>query len=122
MITIDKITIAAGRIMETVRFYANTFSIEIKETPAYGTMLYKGVVGNVELLFCPKEFAGISANENTIQLRFSVKNAEELYKNALKNGGTEITPVKQVLDVKIASFRDPDGNSIEVIEKLNNLK
>jgi len=60
---IDKITIVIEKIKETIVFYKETFNLDLNEIDC----------DNIQILFCPKNIAGITATENTIQLRFVVE-------------------------------------------------
>lgn len=115
--TIDKITFAVGKMEEMVAFYTGMFDMKFKSFDAYESTLYTGKLGDMELLFCPKEVARVDAKINTIQPRFVVQDVENAFKTGLEKGGTAITEPQLFEGAKIASLRDPDGNSVELIQK-----
>jgi len=71
----------------------------------------------MEILLCLKSFAGIEADQNNIQLRFAVADIESVFETGLQNGGIVIENIQQFESISFASFRDPDGNSIELIQR-----
>jgi predicted enzyme related to lactoylglutathione lyase len=116
-VSIDKVTIAVTHPEEMAAFYSKTFGAELKSSDMQGMKFFSGKLGNIELLLCPKEVAGIKANENTIQLRFVVKDVDAAVKSALKNGGSKIGEIQTTGNIKGGAVRDPDGNSIELVQK-----
>jgi predicted enzyme related to lactoylglutathione lyase len=62
------------------------------------------------------EIARAKAGQNRHQLRFTVKDVAATLRNALANGGTLLNDTTEQAGAKIASVRDPDGNSIEFIQ------
>lgn len=52
-----------------------------------------------------------------IQLRFVIDNVEKALKIGLEKGGTLITDLQELEGHSHASLRDPDGNSLEMIEE-----
>ncbi|MCP4580195.1 MAG: hypothetical protein GY839_01160 [candidate division Zixibacteria bacterium] len=114
---IDKITIAVGKIDETVKFYSETFGISFNVMEIEGNKLYKGLLGDIEILLCPKAFAGIEATENTIQLRFVISDISVAIDKGVKSGGTILNDIFKSEGISYASLRDPNGNSLELIQK-----
>src|ERR1041385_6725997 len=74
-VKIDKITIAVtdAKLKETASFYSKTFGAQLKSFEVQGKTLYSGSLGGLELMLCPKDLAGVKADQNTVQLRFIVK-------------------------------------------------
>ena len=118
-VAIDKITIAVVNMDAMKTFYARAFGAELKDIDmGGGVKLAGGRLGAYELLFCPREIAGVVAEQNTIQLRFVVPDVAASHKTALESGGTAISPDAQRQgDRATWDVRDPDGNSIELIQK-----
>ncbi len=108
MVSIDKIVIAVGKPEAMAKFYTEVFGARLKGIEMQGSTLYSGSLGNLELILCPKSIAGIKAEENTIQLRFVVQDVAKTMDAAVKAGGKRIDE---------GSIRDPDGNSMELIQK-----
>jgi len=116
MMRIDKITIAVENVTGTTAFYSRTFNIGLQEINCGDFSMYVGMMADIQLLFCPKTIAGITATENTVQLRFVVEDIEETIANCSQSGGEVIAELQIDDKAKTVAFRDPDGNSIEVIE------
>jgi len=115
MIFIDKITLAVGHMDETKQFYASVLGLTFHPIAFAGRELFTASLGNMEMLLCPKDLAGIDADINTIQLRFVIDDVEHAYQRALEGGGTEISGVQEVDGRAHVSVRDPEGNSLELI-------
>ena len=116
MVRIDKITIAIENIEKTVNFYTNTFGLKLQEIDCGDFKMYAGKIDTIQVLFCPKSIAGISATENTIQLRFTVDDIKSTMEKGICFGGAKISDIEEVSGVQTSALRDPDGNSIEVIQ------
>ncbi len=101
---IDKVTIAVKNMDAMAAFYTKALGAELKKIGPTVT----GRLGDVKLLLCPREIAGVTAEQNTIQLRFVVRDLAKTMTAALDAGGEKIDDV---------SVRDPDGNSIEFAEE-----
>ncbi len=120
MVHIDKITIAIENIKQTVEFYSKTFCIDLNEIDCGDFKMYIGKIGDIQMLFCPKSIAGITATENTTQLRFVVEDIKSILKKGIQFGGLQISNIQKENGVKTSALRDPDGNSIEIIQKIEN--
>jgi len=118
MIHIDKITIAIENIKDTIEFYSGTFDLELTEIDCGDFKMYTGAINGIQLLFCPKSIAGVTATENTIQLRFVVANIESTIEQGINLGGTILNNIQDDNGIRTAALRDPDGNSIEIVQKL----
>lgn len=112
---IDKITIAVADMEKMHHFYQQVFGIKFQPVSMAGYTLQTAVVDDFELMLCPKELAGVAATINTIQLRFVVADADGAYRQAIAAGGIPITEPQIIEGRNHASFRDPDGNSLEII-------
>jgi predicted enzyme related to lactoylglutathione lyase len=116
MITVDKITIAVGRMDEMVEFYEKVFGISFRAFEAFGGQLNTAKMGSMELLLCPKKIAQVEADINTIQLRFVVADVVQSLKDGLKSGGKQLSDVQEQDGMLLAALRDPDRNSLELIQ------
>ena len=112
----DKITIAVGDMQKMIPFYEGLLSTTFQSFERFGGTLYGGRAGDLELLFCPKEIAGIDANINTIQLRFVVPDVAAAYSSGMQNGGMSLSGVQDTEGSPGVSLRDPDGNSLELTQ------
>jgi predicted enzyme related to lactoylglutathione lyase len=120
MLKIDKLTIAVTNIDSMGIFYSNLLDIKMEKIDLGDTFLLKGNTDNFELLLCPKAIAGIDATQNNIQLRFQVENLSQITTQCVESGGTIINEISESTEVNIGAVRDPDGNSIELIQKVKN--
>jgi predicted enzyme related to lactoylglutathione lyase len=120
MLKIDKLTIAVTNIDSMGIFYSNLLDIKMGKIDLGDTFLLKGNTDNFELLLCPKAIAGIDATQNNIQLRFQVENLSQITTQCVESGGTIINEISESTEVNIGAVRDPDGNSIELIQKVKN--
>jgi catechol 2,3-dioxygenase-like lactoylglutathione lyase family enzyme len=82
----------------------------------FGTTLYQGQLAGISLLLCPNEIARAQAEQNRHQLRLTVKDIAATMRLALANGATLLNEISDHEGAKIASVRDPDGNSIEFMQ------
>lgn len=110
---VDKITIATTQTTEMITFYNRVFDTKIVAIPQ--SPLFKGKLGNVELMMCPNTILGINAEKNNIQFRVFVDDLEPIIELVIDNGGEIINePVETETD-KQCGILDPDGNSIELM-------
>lgn len=114
---IDKITIAVTDVEKALAFYAAVFGIKFKTFNIEGNVLCSGLLGTINIVLCPKSFAGIKASENTIQLRFVVNDIKQAIETGKKYSGEIINEIFQEDNEYYAALRDPDGNSLELIQK-----
>lgn len=107
---------AVTRMSETKRFYSSLLGVKFEPIEFAQRTLYSAKIGGIELLLCPKDLAGVDATINTIQLRFVIEDVKGSYTRGLENGGTALTAPQEMEGFLHASLRDPDGNSLEIIE------
>jgi len=79
-----------------------------------GTTLYRGVLAGIPLLLCPNEIAGVEAEQSRHQLALRVADLSSLLQHVETMGGVIDTPAPDSLTRAV--LRDPDGNTIEVIQ------
>jgi catechol 2,3-dioxygenase-like lactoylglutathione lyase family enzyme len=115
---IDKITIAVDSMERMVAFYSTVLGIEFSERELFERKLYGGRFGDIELLFCPKDLAGVEANVNTIQVRFIVSDLNAAFAQGVNHGGVTISKPEMMNGQRHAALRDPDGNSLELKERV----
>ena len=114
------LTIAAVNMQEMVRFYNAIFGAGLKETVHIGDQqFYGGILAGLEVVLCPNSIAGVVAEQNRQQFRFEVDNIELVMQKGLANHGSEINPVDEYKGAKVASLADPDGNTIEFVERVS---
>ena len=83
---IAQMTLATTHTPEMVKFYDTLFRTELQATEMNGITLYRGTLAGIPLVICPNEIAG---------------------------GGIHTSAAEAIIS---AILRDPDGNTIEVIQ------
>ena len=109
---ISKITIAVTNINAMVTFYKTVFKCEFTENKVYGTTLFSGTLGDIKLLLCPNEIAGVKAEQNRQQFEFTVKDLDVLIHDAKTAGGTIKDEIHTSGKERSVTVVDPDGNTI----------
>jgi predicted enzyme related to lactoylglutathione lyase len=114
--TLVHVTLAVTNMPAMKKFYDTVFGASLQALPMYETTLYQGKLGGISLLLCPNEIARAKAEQNRHQLRFTVKDIAATMRSALANGAILLNEISDHDGAKIASVRDPDGNSIEFVQ------
>lgn len=114
LVQLSNITLATTHTTEMVKFYNTLFSAELCPTDAYGTTLYNGALAGIPLVICPNEIAGVNAEQSRHQLTLRVDDLSALLSQVEPVGGTIETSALYTLTNVI--LRDPDGNTIEVVQ------
>lgn len=114
LVQLTQMTLATTRTAEMVKFYDTLFGTELQPTEAYGTTLYNGNLSGIPLVICPNEIAGVEAEQSRHQLAFRVPDLAAILFQVEAAGGSIETAMTDPLIQ--ATLRDPDGNTIEVIQ------
>lgn len=114
---IDKVTIAVSSMPAMVEFYEALLDSKFDAVEMFENTLYRTDCEGVEFLFCPKELAGVEAAINTVQLRLIVEDVQAAFERAMAAGGRSISEPAVIEDRQLAGLRDPDNNSIELIDR-----
>ncbi|MDN5210600.1 VOC family protein [Fulvivirgaceae bacterium BMA12] len=109
-------TIAVTNMEEMVNFYREVFEIRFTKVPKYGVILYEGKFGRMKMLMCPADIARNTARQNRHQFDIIVKSLDNYKQKILENGGVLIENVTENNDCYAMGFKDPDGNSMVLIE------
>ena len=109
-----QMTLATTRTHEMVKFYDTLFGTALQAREVYGTTLYRGSLAGIPLIICPNEIAGVQAEQSRHQLAFRVVDLSYLLQNVESAGGIIETQATDSLTRAI--LRDPDGNTLEVIQ------
>lgn len=117
MSKIIKLNIAVSDGEKMARFYRETFGIEWQKFEYSGYNFYSAKLGEMELMLAPKEIAGVDVAVNNIQLTFEVQNIEQTLTSACDNKGKIKDEIQVQDEIKVAGLLDPEGNTIEVIER-----
>lgn len=116
--TISQITVAITNIDMMVQFYETVFRCEFSKKEAFGTTLYFGKLGDMDLLLCPNHVAGVEAKQNRQQFDFRVSDLDSIIHNVEISGGRLQGEISVMETLKAATIMDPDGNTIVFIEEL----
>ena len=115
---IDRITIAVTNVDQMVKFYKTVFKCELKESKAYGTILYSGKLGDIKILLCPNEIAGVKADQNRQQFDFIVTDLDKIIQDSKVSGGKMKGDITTSDKQKSVTIVDPDGNTIVFIQTI----
>ncbi len=113
---IDKVTLAVASMDKMVAFYSHVLGVDFEAREMFGHVLHSGHWKGIELLLCPKDLAGVDADINTIQLRFQITDLAAAHARGLAQGGVSLNEPGSSEGVLSSALRDPDGNSLELIE------
>lgn len=114
LVQLTQMTLAATRTAEMVKFYDTLFGTGLKPTEAYGTTLYNGNLAGISLTICPNEIAGVQAEQSRHQLAFRVADLAAILSRVKAAGGSIETHITDSLTQAI--LKDPDGNTIEIMQ------
>lgn len=112
-IQLERMTIAATDVEAMLTFYNNVFDAGFEVLP--DKPLYIGLIGGVEAILCPNSIAQVEAKQSRIQLRLRVDDLDAVLEKAKANGG-EVFQDFANENARMASLRDPDGSSIELVQ------
>jgi catechol 2,3-dioxygenase-like lactoylglutathione lyase family enzyme len=114
-LALQQITLAAIDPPAMVAFYNAVLGSGLRPFRAGGAILWRGELGGLSLLLCPNEIAGVDARQARHQLLVSVPDLREARRLAIESGGAADDPVRSG-GRETVILRDPDGNTLEVIE------
>ena len=113
---IEGFTLAVTNMEKMVDFYHHLFNVKFEKLDKYGTTLYQGNFGNLKILMCPAEIARNSARENRHQFDIVVDHLD-LYKEKVSAlGGVLMGEVVENDESYAVGFKDPDENSMVLIQ------
>jgi len=113
-IQLTQMTLSTTRTLEMVKFYDTLFGTHLQATEAYGTTLYHGTLAGIPLVICPNEIAGVEVEQSRHQLTLRVADLSGLLQIVeIAGGGIHTAAAALIIS---AILRDPDGNTIEVIQ------
>ena len=113
-IQLTKMTLATTRTVEMVRFYDALFETQFQAQEIQGATFYNGTLAGIPILICPNEVARVEAEQSRHQLAVRVADLKSLLGQVESAGGLIETPITESMTEAI--LRDPDGNTIEVIQ------
>jgi predicted enzyme related to lactoylglutathione lyase len=109
---ITGLTIAVTRMEAMLAFYSSVFGIKFQAKEMYGSTLYSGRWGQLELLFCPAEIAQNTATQNRHQFDIVVSDLDKTIQDAISNGGEMMSDIQIEGKTKSVGIYDPDRNSM----------
>ena len=112
-IQLERMTLAATNVDAVVNFYNIVLEAGFEGLP--DSPLYIGMLGGIEAMICPNTIAQVDANQSRIQLRLRVEDVESVLEAAKANGSSFLNDMATE-NARIVSVRDPDSNSIELIQ------
>ena len=115
LVQLAQMTLATTRTTEMVKFYDTAFGTGLKPTEAYGITLYNGSLAGIPLTICPNEIAGVQAEQSRHQLAFRVADLAAILLQVEAAGGS-IEPTLSTDPLTQAILRDPDGNTIQLLQ------
>jgi len=108
----EGMTMAVTNMDAMLTFYKSVFNVEFEEQEMYGTKLYQGKWGQLNLLFCPAHIAQNTAKQNRHQFDFVVDDLDELIKQVELAGGELMGEITEDEGGRSIGVYDPDRNSI----------
>jgi len=111
---LTKMTLATTRTDEMVKFYNTLFETQFQPQEIQGATFYNGTLAGVPVMICPNEIARVDANQSRHQLAIQVGDLKSLLGKVESMGGRIETPITE--SITAAVIRDPDGNTIEVMQ------
>lgn len=112
-----KITLACTNLEKMTEFYSSVFNVNFSEHEFPSFKMYSGKIGDVNFLFCPNEIAGVEAKQNRHQFDYSTDNIDEVIEKGIYSGGRIHTDLQKTENESFVCLFDPDGNTINFIQK-----
>ena len=109
---LDRIVLAANDMDAMVDFYNTVFDSKLRSTD--GSPLVLGVLAGTDLVLCPNTIAGVVAEQNRHQLRFTSEDPESTANRVLAAGGSIVNRGHDN-DRLVIGIADPDGNTYELV-------
>lgn len=117
---ITGMTLAVTQMERMISFYSNVFQLNFEEVKMYGSSLYKTELGGVEILFCPADIAQNTAKQNRHQLNVVVNNLKDALSMVEQHEGSILGEPNKKDGIIEVGIKDPDNNSIVLIQKVKN--
>ena len=115
--TISRVTLAATDLPAMTRFYNDVFQAGLQPAVVGGVTMQLGTLAGFELLLCPNNVAKVDAALNRHMFRIVVDDVAGALERVRRSGGTVDGPATVVESRQLAAVRDPDGNTIELVER-----
>lgn len=112
-----RIAISVTRMKAMKRFYNQVFNANLQAMETAAGTFYHGDFCGFALTLVPNSIAQIEASHNRQQFTILVDDIEELLAKAEAAGGQRHGEVMAGPEGKQAGILDPDGNTIEIMER-----
>ena len=110
---ITGVTLAVTDMDRMLIFYTHVFEIQFQKKEMFGTNLYGGQLGSLDLLLCPAAIARNEAKQNRHQLEIAVSNLDIFIEKINESGGELMGDIIMEPDgSRSVGIYDPDKNSI----------
>jgi predicted enzyme related to lactoylglutathione lyase len=109
---LTRITVAVTHMPEMVAFYNAVLDTHLVAAAPF----YRGNLAGIDLLFCPNQIAGVEAKQNRQQFRLEVDDLSAVLQRVKENGG-QILNEGEESGRRLAGIRDPDGNTLELVQR-----
>ena len=119
--SLNRVTLATSNMTAMVRFYNEVFGADLEPAPQYGATtpaFHEGKLTGINLLLCPNQVARVKAAQNRYQFRFGVVDIKATLQAVQAAGGKVNGNFTEQHNGKLIVVRDPDGNSIELIQAI----
>jgi len=110
------ITLAVKNVAPVQAFYEAVLGVEFSVRRVAGFDVAEAEVSPLKLRLVPRALADVHAEENLHQLTFVVPDAQRAKSAALAHGGTLAGEPQVTAGGVRWGVRDPDGNSIELMD------
>ncbi|MFT4703632.1 MAG: hypothetical protein ACI81R_001324 [Bradymonadia bacterium] len=115
---LDRVLIATRNHDKMADFCRSVLGAELSPVRVAGHTMYDGTCGPFAWLLCPAELAGIAAQDACLQLRFVVRDVQQVLARARRFGAL-IESDEVLEDQRTAGIvRDPDGNAWEFVQNV----
>ena len=118
MASLGRMAIVTINMPKMVNFYRKVLNANLSPVSVGDFTLYEGRMGDVNVTLAPNEMLGIQSENSRHQLSFLVPNLETALTLALRTGATQMEEISEQADERYCGILDPDGNSIELVERV----
>ena len=115
--SLNGVTVTTFNTEQMITFYNSLFNTRLQPVPLGDFNLYEGRLGNLNITFIPSNIRDVPTMSGHHQLSFKVSGLEAFIRRVERFGGTPLEQIFQDENVKYCSVADPDGNTIELLEK-----
>lgn len=115
--SLTSVALRVSRMEAMEAFYREAFGARFRSVQTSGLASRFGEVGGLTLKLVPLREAPDFAGYPVHQLGFVVDDLDRVIQSALRHGGDVESEGRQVGGGRVAAVRDPDGNTLEVVQR-----